>query len=296
MFLSDALTTQRSKDLSPFAAQIVIISLCGSKLAELQRYDPSATPIESAGSIWLQPQRLGTALTTEFRVPEHLCVPLAPLDPTTAFLNMSAFACTIAVHRSARAQLGQDSVSEPLLSQSRKRCLEAASNIVMVMKVTSHWDILSVSSTLFISQQRGPSDSQQFNPWTSYTLYLASVAYASAWLEERDSALEASLSFLLEGLRAFKKTSALATIMLSDINVEFPSLLGQLDKRLAESLSDVSTTCRSLSSSNTNGTGLFRLSRSLQPVSDELERGFDHFRFHHWARLDKRGLGHVEPG
>ena len=47
------------------------------------------------------------------------------------------------------------------------------------------------------------------------------------------------MSFLLESLRAFKKTSALATIMLSDINVEFPSLLGQLDKRLADSLSDV---------------------------------------------------------
>jgi hypothetical protein len=70
---------------------------------------------------------------------------------------------------------------------------------------------------------------------------LACVGFANAWLEEQDPALEAPLSFLLESLRAFKKTSALATIMLSDINVEFPSLLGQLDKQLAESLSDVST-------------------------------------------------------
>jgi hypothetical protein len=146
LFLSDALTTQSSKDLSPFAAQIVIISLCGSKLAELQRYDPNAAPIDSAETIWLKPQRLGGALTTEFRVPEHLSVPFAHLDPTTAYLNMSAFACTISVHRAARAQLGQDSVSEVALSQSRKRCVEAASKIVMIMKVTSHWDILSVSN------------------------------------------------------------------------------------------------------------------------------------------------------
>ena len=146
MFLSDALTTQSSKDLSSFAAQIVIVSLCGSKLAELQRYDPTAAPLDSAGSIWFTPQRLGGALTTEFRVPEHLSVPRAPLDPSTAFLNMSAFACTISVHRAARAQLGQDSVSEAILSQSRKRCVEAASKIVMIMKVTSHWDILSVSN------------------------------------------------------------------------------------------------------------------------------------------------------
>jgi hypothetical protein len=70
------------------------------------------------------------------------------------------------------------------------------------------------------------------------------VAFASAWLEERDPTLEAPLSFLLESLRAFKKISILATIMLSDINVEFPSLLGQLDKKLAASLSDVNTAPR----------------------------------------------------
>jgi hypothetical protein len=76
------------------------------------------------------------------------------------------------------------------------------------------------------------SDSQQFNPWTSYTLYLACVAYAGAWLEDRDPALEAPLSFLLGGLRAFKKTSALATIMLSDINVESPASSDNLTKDL----------------------------------------------------------------
>lgn len=146
LFLSDALITQTNKDLSSFAAQVVVVSLGGSKLAELQRYDPTAGPQESAGSIWLKPQRLGVALTTEFRVPEHLAIPFVPLEPTTAFLNMSAHAFTISVHRTARAQLVQDSVSADMLSQSRKLCVEAASKIVMIMKVTSHWDILSVSN------------------------------------------------------------------------------------------------------------------------------------------------------
>jgi hypothetical protein len=71
---------------------------------------------------------------------------------------------------------------------------------------------------------------------------LGCVGFANAWLEERDSTLIGPLSFLLETLRAFKKTSALATIMLSDIKVEFPSLMSQLDKNLADSLSDVNTT------------------------------------------------------
>jgi hypothetical protein len=266
LFLSDALTTQTSKDLSAFAAQIVIVSLCGSKLAELQRYDPTAAPLESAGSIWLQPQRLGGALTTEFRVPEHLSIPFAPLDPTTAFLNMSAFGCTISVHRAARAQLGQDSVSEVILTQSRKRCVEAASKIVMIMKVTSHWDILSVSNKAQTTPSQGQPNSQQFNPWTSYTLYLACVGFANAWLEERDPALEAPLSFLLESLRAFKKTSALATMMLSDINIEFPSLLGQLDKQLAESLSDVSTFCPIVFHQVLTGQDFFAFSGACVPV------------------------------
>ncbi len=148
LFLSDALTTRSTKDLSPFAAQIVLVSLCGSKLAELQRYDPSEAPVQSAESIWLKPQRLGGALTTEFLVPEHLSIPFVLMDPTTAFLNMSAFAGTISVHRAARAQLDQDAISETMLFQSRKQCLDAASKIVMVMKVTSHWDVCSVSSKL----------------------------------------------------------------------------------------------------------------------------------------------------
>jgi hypothetical protein len=71
---------------------------------------------------------------------------------------------------------------------------------------------------------------------------LGCVGFANAWLEERDSTLIGPLSFLLETLRAFRKTSALARIMLSDINVEYPSLLGQLEKNLADSLSDVNTT------------------------------------------------------
>jgi hypothetical protein len=146
LFLSDALITQTNEDLSSFAAQVVLVSLGGSKLAELQRYDPTAGPLESAGSIWLKPQRLGVALTTEFRVPEHLAIPFVPLEPTTAFLNMSAHAFTISVHRTARAQLAQEFVSADMLSQSRKLCIEAASKIVMIMKVTSHWDILSVSN------------------------------------------------------------------------------------------------------------------------------------------------------
>ena len=146
LFLSDALITQTNEDLSSFAAQVVLVSLGGSKLAELQRYDSTAGPLESAGSIWLKPQRLGVALTTEFRVPEHLAIPFVPLEPTTAFLNMSAHAFTISVHRTARAQLAQEFVSTDMLSQSRKLCIEAASKIVMIMKVTSHWDILSVSN------------------------------------------------------------------------------------------------------------------------------------------------------
>jgi hypothetical protein len=147
IFLSDALTTQSTKDLSPIAAQIVLVSLCGSKLAEIQRYDPAVTPAQAADSIWLKPQKFGDALTTEFVVPEHLSIPVVqPLDASTAFLNMSAFSGTISVHRAVRARLGEDAVSEAMLSQSRKLCVEAASKIVTIMKVTSHWDICSVCS------------------------------------------------------------------------------------------------------------------------------------------------------
>lgn len=149
-FLSDALTNNGIQLLSPFAAMVVILSLSGAKLAELQRYDPNASPIQSTEkSVWLKPQRLGGAFATEFLVPEHLSIPSAQLDPNTAILNMGAHALTIAVHRAAQAQVGQEYVPGDMLSTSMKLCLGAASHVMTVMKATSHWDVSSVSGTSY---------------------------------------------------------------------------------------------------------------------------------------------------
>jgi hypothetical protein len=54
--------------------------------------------------------------------------------------------------------------------------------------------------------------------------------------------------------------------MLSDINVEFPSLLGQLDKKLAESLSDVNTASRRNCHKVLTIQDFFAFSESCTPV------------------------------
>jgi len=79
-----------------------------------------------------------------FRVPQHLLIPNSKLDASSVFLNMGAAASTICVHRFAKFQAGGDAVDAEVMQQSRIKCLEAASTILQLMKMTSHWDLNSV--------------------------------------------------------------------------------------------------------------------------------------------------------
>jgi hypothetical protein len=132
--------------LSAFAAQVVIVSLSASSLQDLLRFDPDTNSADSIGSIWFKSSRLSNALATMFRVPQHLSIPTAKLDPTIVFLNMGAAASTICVHRFAKFQAGGDVVAGEVMQQSKIKCLEAASTILQLMKMTSHWDLNSVSA------------------------------------------------------------------------------------------------------------------------------------------------------
>jgi hypothetical protein len=59
---------------------------------------------------------------------------LAKLDVNTMFLNVSAFSGTISVYRAAKDQVGKDPISTETKQQSLKQCLEAASNIVRLVR------------------------------------------------------------------------------------------------------------------------------------------------------------------
>lgn len=148
LFLSEAIAALETQDISPFACQVILSSLCGNKLSELQRFDPSVTPSVPTGNAWLKPQRLNDPLTTVFCVPQHLASRPSQLNPTSVFLDVFAAAATICVHRAALFQVRDDPVSAEMISQSNKQCLEVAFGVFRLMEMTCHWDLRVVSSAL----------------------------------------------------------------------------------------------------------------------------------------------------
>lgn len=145
VFLSQAKSAQEPEHISTFACQVVLSSLCGNKLSELQRFDPNVPATQPPGNAWLKSQRLNDPLTTMFCVPKYLTSRPSHLNPSSVFLDVFAAAMTICVHRAAQSQVREDPVSAEMIAQSRKQCLEVAFSIFKLMEMTCHWDFRFVS-------------------------------------------------------------------------------------------------------------------------------------------------------
>jgi hypothetical protein len=146
MFLSEAAASPSGhRLLSSFAAQIVGVDMCCTRIQDLTRLDASTAPSDWTGNMWAKCSKIESLLSAIFHVPQHLSIPPAKLDPSNVFLSMGQAATIITVHRVAKFQAGKCPLSAESLEQSRIRCLEAATTIVRMMKLTSHWDLHIVS-------------------------------------------------------------------------------------------------------------------------------------------------------
>ncbi|KAL2064068.1 hypothetical protein VTL71DRAFT_4562 [Oculimacula yallundae] len=218
VFLSQAKAAQGPEQISSFACHIVLSSLCGNKLSELERYDPQAPITQPLGDAWMKPQRLNDPLTTMFRVPQYLTSRPSQLSPSSVFLDIFAAATTICVHRVARSQVKEDPVSAEMISQSRKQCLEVAFNIFRLMEMTCHWDL------------------RVFYLGFPFCLYNAVTVFADFWLEQQIDLYERPLRFLLKCIDSFKNMP-LAAILAADIEGEFPGLVDRLNNSHVEDAS-----------------------------------------------------------
>ncbi|KAL5322453.1 hypothetical protein ACEPPN_010426 [Leptodophora sp. 'Broadleaf-Isolate-01'] len=215
IFLPQAKSAQEPEHISTFACQIILSSLCGNKLSELQRFDPNVPATQPLGNAWLKPQRLNDPLTTIFCVPQYLTSRPSQLSPASVFLDIFAAATTICVHRSAQSQVREDPVSAEIISQSRKQCLEVAFNVFRLMEMTCHWDL------------------RVFYLGFPFCLYNAVTVFASFWLEQQVELYERPLRFLLKCIESFKNMP-LATILTADVEAEFPGLIDRLNSCLVQ--------------------------------------------------------------
>ncbi|CZT01207.1 uncharacterized protein RAG0_08943 [Rhynchosporium agropyri] len=210
VFLSQAIAAQEPEHISSFACQIVISSLCGNKLSELERFDLNTPAAQTPGNAWLKPQRLNDPLTTIFCVPQYLTSRPSQLTPSSVFLDVFAAATTICVNRAAQSQIREDPVSAEMIAQSRKKCLEVAFSIFRLMEMTCHWD----NRVFFLG--------------FPFCLYNAVTVFASFWLEQQVELYERPLRFLLKCIDSFKNMP-LAIVLAADIEGEFPGLVDRLN-------------------------------------------------------------------
>ncbi|KAK0118715.1 hypothetical protein ONS95_007601 [Cadophora gregata] len=210
LFLSQAKSAQEPENISTFACQVVLSSLCGNKLSELQRFDPNVPATQPLRNAWLKPQRLNDPLTTIFCVPQYLTSRPTQLTPASVFLDIFAAATTICVHRAAQSQVREDPVSAEMIAQSRKQCLEVSFSIFRLMEMTCHWDL------------------RVFYLCFPFCLYNAVTVFASFWLEQEVELYERPLRFLIKCIDSFKNMP-LATILLADVEAEFPGLIDRLN-------------------------------------------------------------------
>jgi len=215
LFLSQAKSAQEPENISTFACQVVLSSLCGNKLSELQRFDPNVPATQPLGNAWLKPQRLNDPLTTIFCVPQYLTSRPSQLNPASVFLNIFAAATTICVHRAAQSQVREDPVSAEMIAQSRKQCLEVSMSIFRLMEMTCHWDL------------------RVFYLCFPFCLYNAVTVFASFWLEQQIDLYERPLRFLIKCIDSFKNMP-LATILLADVEAEFPGLIDRLNSSVGQ--------------------------------------------------------------
>ncbi|KAF8861304.1 hypothetical protein BDZ45DRAFT_671888 [Acephala macrosclerotiorum] len=206
LFLSEALKVNNCHRISSFAASVVLLSRAGLKMTTLERFDIDTTMDAPTEIAFTKDVVLLNALTTVYNVPEHLNLSNSLLEPSLAYLHTATPTATIIVHRTARFRDYTNSVSTGISLYSKKQCLEAANNIIMIMEMTSGWD------------------PRAYHFLTVYSVYSAASVFAASWLDDRQPCYEKSLRFLLSILESFKRHVQLAQIMLQDIDAEFPVL------------------------------------------------------------------------
>jgi len=250
LFLSQAKSAQEPENISTFACQVVLSSLCGNKLSELQRFDPNVPATQPLGNAWLKPQRLNDPLTTIFCVPQYLTSRPSQLNPASVFLNIFAAATTICVHRAAQSQVREDPVSAEMIAQSRKQCLEVSMSIFRLMEMTCHWDLRVVSYLQITCPWKSTStDLEKFYLCFPFCLYNAVTVFASFWLEQQIDLYERPLRFLIKCIDSFKNMP-LATILLADVEAEFPGLIDRLNSSVGQDVRSLGVTinCNMLTS------------------------------------------------
>lgn len=143
--LTEAMTAQQVKSLSPFAGVVFVTHFFGLNLTHLHRPEPGQREEDMEGKFWTRHRSLDNSLSqTSMLLPDHLRLPAGLRNPNTVFLNFSIHTSTICLHQAAIFKAEKNQLPIRIVQESRDRCIAAASRIAEIMRLSSDMDVASV--------------------------------------------------------------------------------------------------------------------------------------------------------
>ncbi|KAA6406978.1 MAG: Fungal specific transcription factor [Lasallia pustulata] len=205
--LEETLSSEGDSFLSPFGGVIVMANLLGRNLIHVNQPGPDDRPFDLSGEFWKRHREMDNVLSkVSLSLPDHLRLPAGIRDPNIVFLNMEIHTSTICLHQAAISTATAHGVQDSTITESRSRCLVAATEISNIMRLISHIDITSN------------------HPFMVYCVYVAArVLVQHQRTRPDDQASQSSLQFLVSVMRALKRKHPLAQSFLAQLDCDIQS-------------------------------------------------------------------------
>ncbi|KAF7592765.1 hypothetical protein BBP40_012523 [Aspergillus hancockii] len=202
--VEDILAGDGLSTLSPFGSVSFMAYMFGRNLTHLHRPDPQDNDHDLNGLYW-QRHRSHDNVLLHFALtmPNHLRLPAGMSDPNVIFCNMAIHTSTICLHQAAIFKAEKNKMPQQIITESKRRCIVAADQILNIMKMISHMELTSM------------------NPFMSYSVYIAARVFVQ-YLKSRpdDSAARSSLRFVFTALDALKSKNPLTESFLVQLDVD----------------------------------------------------------------------------
>ena len=149
--LTACMTPQGAVSISSFAGVVFMAHFFGKNLHHLHRPGPDEREDDLQGEFWKRHRNLDNVLLHKsLSLPPHLRLPAAIRDPNAIFINMAIHTSTITLHQAAIFKAELHELPASVKEQSQTRCTLAATEITNILKLISHLDTDSVSSSFTV--------------------------------------------------------------------------------------------------------------------------------------------------
>lgn len=132
-------------NISSFASVILLATIYGRNLTHLHRPHENDNDHDLNGEFWKRHRTLDNILLkVSLSLPSSLRLPAGLSDPNTIFCNMNIHTATICLHQAAIFKADKNKLPAQISAESKRRCIVAADQVSIIMKMISHLDLSMV--------------------------------------------------------------------------------------------------------------------------------------------------------